>query len=827
MDCTACDLHKTCKTINVPPDNETGDILLLGEAPGAEEDLAGTPFVGRSGQFIRNIFDKLDIPKERIRFSNSVRCHPPGNKTPTAKQMKACKQHLIDELARIPTTHIVALGGVALKMLQEIGVLKVSGTIMSLHGEPIQTDDYVIYPMFHPAYIMRNAESISAYAAAANGFEDVFLHGVPQPKPTEYTYSAELDELSSALDVAVATGTVAYDIETSCLFPYSNKDARIVSFAFTWDRAQAFGFWMTPETYDVALDLLHSKLLENSNVKKIIQHVKFELLWSMHYGRTITNFADTMLMHWHTDERNGTHGLSKLALAYTDMRFYDSALEEYKKAHKEADPSKKLKDPDTGEITYGSYANIPPEILLPYNCADTDAAYRIYDILKLQITENQQWILENVQYPACYPLADMELRGVPIDWNLAQKLDVDLPARAEELAAQILEYPEVQAYTESRDKPINFNSTLQLRELLFKYLKLEPLYMTSKGAPSTDKHVLAYLAQQHPVPALIKERRGLITLHSTFVKGAFEQRHGNAIHTSYGMAHTETGRYNSQGPNLQNIPRDALIKNMYVPDENCWMVQADFSQVELRVLALFSGDRALLQYFKDGGDVHQMVAAKIHKKEPTDITKEERVRAKRTVFGLCYGQGSKGLAEELGIKETEAEDFLQKFFREFPSVKRWMNKTKKAAERDGQVETMFGRVRRLPDAQIESARHPSKTRAMRQAINMPIQGTAADILAMKKAHVYQHLQSERLRTRMLLTVHDSIVFSVPDDEINYIVPAVKMLMEDFSDLDWIKIPIICDLEIGACWGELIALSDVNINQLAQGIPIDTVLAELL
>lgn len=826
MNCTLCKLHQNCKSINIDGIGN-GDIIFIGDKPCAESDYKGIGFSGAQGNFIKNVVSQLNIDSSRIVFTHAVRCYTRED-NPTVSQTKTCSAaHLQRELRNLNYSILIPLGNAALNALRNLGLLNTFGTISSLQGVVINENTHLVLPMVSPEYVVSNPHSAELYVNYANTLEDIVVNGYKEPKAVDYNYSDCIDDLKEAIHYATEVGLVSYDIETSTLHPNESEEARIISFALSWKTHQGFAFYLTEDNCVEAISLLHDRLLENPNVKKVIQHAKFELLWSMFYGRTIINIADTMLMHWHIDEKKGTHGLGRLAANFTDMGFYDQELEEYKNNHKEADPGKYYKDPITKEKKKGSYANIPPEILLPYNCADTDSALRVYKFFLTQLSSKQLWIVENIQIPSCYPLADMELRGVRVDLKYLDHLNETLPKQAKEIADKILQFEEVKLLdlelkVQGKDG-MNFNSPPQLSTLLFDKLKLKPVYFTEKGKPSTDKLVLDYLSNFHEVPKLIRERRILTTLHSTFVEGLIEQKKGEFVHTSYGMVHTETGRYNSSNPNLQNIPRDALIKNIYLPDEDQLMLQLDYSQIELRVMAIYSDDKNLLHAFRTGQDVHRLVASRIYKKDPEEISKEERVRAKRIVFGLNYGQGAHGLAEELGVSFEEAEDFLNKFFKEFPGVKKWISKTQDLASQQGFVENMFGRIRRLPDAMIPDKQNNYRKRAMRQIINMPIQGTAADILALQMSRLYNFMKEENLKSRMLLTVHDSIVFSVDKNEANFLLPAAKLIMESV-DLDWINIPIVCDLEIGKSWGNLKSISQETLKELELG---NTTVEEIL
>lgn len=825
--CTLCELHKTCKTVNMSPDGR-GPIVFLGEAPGSEEDARGKPFIGQSGALLRRMVKLLGLDEADIRFTNAVRCHPPGNKTPKKSIVKACQVHLKAEFEAHPPAIIVPLGNTALEALRLAGLLNLPGKITSLNSKAIENGDGpIIYPVFHPAYILRNPGMLESYGQTFDGLEKLIVEGVPEAASTSYRMSEDLDELREALTQAREAGVVAYDIETSHLHP-KMPGAKFVSFALSWEDRQAFGFWLTEKNYHEALAMLHDHLLEDASVLKVMHHAKFELMWSMSIGRLIFNFADTMLFHWHLDERNRTHGLKELALQHTDMGFYDAELERYKAENKQCNPDKEYKE-DSGARLRGSYANIPKDVLLPYNCKDVDATLRIHKIFEPQLNKDQLWIYHEVQKFACYALAEMELLGCNLDWNQADYLGEEMLKEMDRLKQTLLQEPcivslDEKMQLERKGKGFNVASADDLRTLLFDVLRLPVIYKTDGGKPSTDKHVLHELAPKHPIPAWILSIRGVSTQYNTFVAGAFKRRRGDRLHTSYGMAHTETGRYNSSNPNLQNIPRSPIvlqkdgervelsIKSMYVPDEiTDWLVQVDYSQVELRIMAIQSGDKTLLDYFRQGFDVHRYVAARIHKLEPEEITSEQRTMAKRTVFGLIYGQSAAGLADELGISVREADNFLSKFFKEFPSVKRWMDATEKKVRKTGQVETMFGRVRRLPDAQ--GSDEMLRSRALRQAINAPIQGTAADFLAYKKGQIWADMKVRGLIARQILTVHDSILFNVPQEEIDFFIPYAKRFMEDFSEVPGILIPIVADFEFGKRWSSMKKLKDDEIKKI--------------
>ena len=802
MSCTLCVLHKTCKTVQMRP-HGSGRIVFLGEAPGEEEDNVGVPFSGRSGIFLRKLVHAIGLTEEDVRFTNSVRCRPPGNKTPTGKMVKACQTHLIDEFLENPPEVVIPLGNVALDALRFAGLLTVGGKITNLHAKEIVTEDgLVIFPMLHPAYILRNPYAASSYSEAFNKLQTILVQGPSKKSEVDYFCTDKVDELRAWLPKFKSTGMLAYDIETSTLHPV-DTGSRMLSFAVSWEPNHAFGFVYTPENFEQAFALICG-VLEDESVIKVIQNAKFELMWSMHYGRAIKNIHDTMLIHWHVDETNKKHGLKTLALEYTDMGFYDGQLEDYKSTHPEADP-------EAG----GSYAAIPTDMLIGYNCCDADATLRVYKTMRPMLNEKQWQVHTNIQIPAAYSLATMELHGVKVDTEYLDDLSDEVAAQIEAAYEELHNTPEIIEFHKRRvlekKTGLNFNSPAQMSDLLFNWLKLPPLYYTDSGKTlSTDQHVLEYLSDKHPVPGMILNLRSFLKLQSTVIMGIKKRlKPDGCVHTNYGNAHTETGRYNSFNPNLQNIDDEPVVKNIFIPHGNDFMLQADYSQIEVRIMAAAAKDDALIQFFRDGVDVHRYVASTVFGKAPEAISKQERKMAKAVVFGLNYGQSAMGLSEELGLSVEEAQDFMDNFFASFRKVEMWIRKTKAYAQKHGYVETLFGRRRRLPAAL--DYMHPKHNDALRQAINAPIQGTAADILAFAQGRIQKFLDDNGYKTKIVLTVHDSLIFSIPEEE-SFLVPIFKEMMEEIP-FEWMTVPVVVDMELGKRWGELYKLESDDFVRL--------------
>jgi DNA polymerase-1 len=387
----------------------------------------------------------------------------------------------------------------------------------------------------------------------------------------------------------------------------------------------------------------------------------------------------------------------------------------------------------------------------------------------------------------------MEMTGVRVDADFLGEL-------ARKYGARIAELEEaVYACVGER---FNIASTPRLREILFERLKLKPARRTKTGY-STDADVLEALVGQHEVVALLLEWRQLIKLKSTYVDTLPRLIHPETgrVHTSYNQAVASTGRLSSSDPNLQNIPirtsEGREIRRAFVARGPGWvLLDADYSQIELRILAHLSGDAALQQAFRDGADVHRATAARVMKVAPEAVTDEMRNRAKVVNFGIVYGMGARGLAQSLGIDTAAAKQFIDEYFASYPGVKRFIEDTIAAAKRDKVVTTLLGRMRRLPD--IDSTNPGARAFSERVAVNTPVQGTAADIIKLAMLAVDREIQSRGLAARLILQVHDELLLDVPADELPEVEKLVRRCMETAIDLD---VPLRVDMGTGANWLE--------------------------
>ena len=435
----------------------------------------------------------------------------------------------------------------------------------------------------------------------------------------------------------------------------------------------------------------------------------------------------------------------------------------------------------------------------PYAAADAEVSLRLVPVLKDRMAEvNALRLFDEIEMPLVPVLAAMEQTGVALDVKFLKEMSKDLTKRLEEIERSIYEQVGYR---------FNLNSTQQLSKALFETLKIEPpdrRKKTTSGHFSTSAEVLEEIRGQHPVVAAILDYRELAKLKSTYVDALPLQvnpRTGR-VHTSYNQTGSVTGRLASSDPNLQNIPTRTetgrLVRNAFVAGEACYLLSVDYSQIELRIVAHMAGDEAMLAAFRAGQDIHAATAAAIHGIPLEAVTKEQRRRAKAVNFGLIYGMSPYGLSRSTDLTLAEAENFVKAYFEQFPAVKRFLDEIRKLAARQGYVETLLGRRRYFPN--LKNPSNPAlRAREEREAVNAPIQGTAADIMKIAMVRLPPALTKAGLSARMLLQVHDELVLEVPTDERDQTIHVVREVMENAYPL---SIPLLTEARWGHNWGSM-------------------------
>ena len=487
--------------------------------------------------------------------------------------------------------------------------------------------------------------------------------------------------------------------------------------------------------------------------------------------------ADTMLMSYVLDAAAGRHDMDSLAkrLLGVETTSYEDVC------------GKGAKQIRFDEVALESASH--------YASEDADITLRLYNqfVERLNQVPSLQSIYQELELPVMQILREMENHGALLDVDILNAQSVTLGVRLEQLES------EAQALA---GRPFNLASPKQLQEILFDELQLPVLKKTPKGAPSTNEEVLQELALDYPLPKLLIEHRSLSKLKGTYtdrLPGDCDPADGR-VHTSFHQAVTSTGRLSSSDPNLQNIPirteEGRRIRKAFIAPDGWSVMAADYSQIELRIMAHLSGDKSLVDAFARGDDIHRATAAEVFDLEPMFVTDEQRRRAKAINFGLIYGMSAFGLARQLGIERAEAAAYIDRYFERYPGVRHYMDSTRAMAHEKGYVETVFGRRLTLPD--IHARQVPVRQAAERAAINAPMQGTAADIIKRAMLRVHQALATSNLGCHLLLQVHDELVFEVRDRDLD---PARQLIRWEMEAAAELSVPLVVDIGSGDSWFE--------------------------
>jgi DNA polymerase-1 len=519
-------------------------------------------------------------------------------------------------------------------------------------------------------------------------------------------------------------------------------------------------------------------LLEEPGRPKLGQNLKYDMSVLARYGIELRGIRyDTMLESYVLDSTATRHDMDSLALKYLSHRTI----------HFEDIAGKGAK-----QLTFNA---IDLEQAGPYAAEDADVTLRLHRVLwpRLQAESGLQRLFDEIEVPLVPVLSRMERNGVMVDQAM-------LVAQSSELAARMMRL-EREAY-ELAGERFNLGSPKQLQTLLFERMKLPIIAKTPKGQPSTAEAVLQELALDYPLPKLILEHRGLSKLKSTYTDAlpACISPVTGRVHTSYHQAVAATGRLSSSDPNLQNIPvrtpEGRRIRQAFVAPRGRRLVAADYSQIELRIMAHLSGDERLLAAFKSGEDIHRATAAEVFGTATDAVTTEQRRRAKAINFGLIYGMSAFGLARQLGIERDAAQAYVDLYFARYPGVKTFMDKTRAAARERGYVETVFGRRLYLPEINSQNAQR--RQYAERTAINAPMQGTAADIIKRAMLALDHWLTESGTDVRMIMQVHDELVFEVAEDAVDGALGPIRAHMSGAAEL---SVPLVVDVGVGADWDE--------------------------
>ena len=834
MKCNKCNLYKTSmagKYSCVKLDgigNENADIMFVTESPGYNEIIKRKPFVGQDAQLFKHYLKECGLDLKNIFMTNLVKCRPPSNRPSTDSEIKTCSVYLEEEIKNVKPKVIGLLGNVPISYF-----LKTKG-VTKLRGKPVWNEDFNCWllPMYHPRYLLGFNKRSFKYTEFKNDLiklKTLTLKNKKEKlKGTIYKVADSILKIKKAVDFLITQKEMAFDTETTSLVCQKGK---ILCLSFSWKEGYAI---VIPYKDDRVFNKSEQKIVKEelkrlfvSDIKKIAQNGKFDIKFLLHDNILVKWFYfDTMLASYLLNEEGDNH-LANLVLTHTDMGTFKDEARDYITGKIKIPLDQDCESLKT-KIKYrkSTIMDLPVEKLHEYSAKDSDGTFRVYKKLKPLLEEEGLWkLLSKILIPMTVVLSYMELRGINGDEKYLEAISARYQSKIKALMQELFERKEVMLYMEKFGE-LNLNSPMQLRKLLFDIMNLTPIKfnkLTKKqrekgirnGSPSTDKEALNLLSKKSKNKLLkeILDYRKLQKFYNTYIKAyltIIENSTDKKIHTVYNFCSedkddgegrgTVTGRLSSSKPNLQNIPkRDEkeanLIRRALTASKNCILIEADFKQIEFGVFAGYTKDKKLIEMAKKK-DVHKEIASRIFKKEVDKVTKQERALAKTAVFGgIMYGGGAGILVREFGIDYREGDRIINEFFNEFPAARRYIDSQKKFAEKNGYVVNLFGRRRRLND--LYSNDEGNREAAYRQAINARIQSTAADIVYISMIKLHQALKEKSCK--MLLNIHDAVVFNCREDSLKKVLPIIKGIMENSVSL---LVPLKVSIETGKNLGEM-------------------------
>ncbi|CAN7735233.1 DNA polymerase I [Paraburkholderia sp. SIMBA_054] len=606
------------------------------------------------------------------------------------------------------------------------------------------------------------------------------------PAPTvdgehEYDTVQTWEQFDAWLDKINAADITSFDTETTSLDPMT---AQIVGVSISVEAGKAAYIPLAHRGPDAPVQLPRDEVLaklkpwlESRDKKKVGQHLKYDEQVLANYGIVMDGIEHDTLLQSYVLESHRPHDMDNLALRHLGLKTI------------------KYEDVAGKGASQIGFDEVALDKAAEYAAEDADITLRLHQTLYPQVAAEAQLdhVYRDIEVPTSRVLRKMERNGVLID---AEKLRV----QSNEIATRLVELEKL-AY-EFAGGEFNLGSPKQIGQIFFEKLELPVIKKTPSGAPSTDEEVLQKLAEDYPLPKVLLEHRGLSKLKSTYTDKLPRMVNATTgrVHTNYAQAVAVTGRLASNDPNLQNIPvrtgEGRRIREAFIAPPGHKLVSADYSQIELRIMAHISGDEALLRAFKQGEDIHRATASEVFGVTPLEVSNDQRRIAKVINFGLIYGMSSFGLASNLGITRDAAKLYIDRYFARYPGVAAYMENTRTSAKMKGYVETVFGRRLWLPE--INGGNGPRRQAAERAAINAPMQGTAADLIKMSMIAVQKWIEESGIGTRMIMQVHDELILEVPEDELSDVRKRLPELMCGVAQL---KVPLVADVGAGANWEE--------------------------
>ncbi|GGE42235.1 DNA polymerase I [Psychroflexus planctonicus] len=613
-------------------------------------------------------------------------------------------------------------------------------------GEDVEAENFQGYK------ILENTDHSYQYVNSAMGIK-IFLEKLNQQK------------------------SVCFDTETTSL---KTLDAHLVGIAFSWEKGK--GYYISfPANQDEAQELVNQlkPFFENENIEKIGQNLKYDIKVLANYHIEVKGpLFDTMLAHYiiNPDMRHNMDVLAETYLNYSPQPIADLI-------GKKGKNQKSMRDVELEKVT-------------EYAVEDADITFQLKKYFEEELKDaSNEHLFGDLEIPLLRVLADMELEGINVDKNILNDLSEGLTKDIAQLEKEVFEIA---------GEEFNIGSPKQLGEILFGKLEIaKKPKKTKSGQYSTAEDVLSYFAKDYPIVDKVLQWRGLSKLKSTYVDALPKQIHDRTgrVHTEFMQTVAATGRLSSNNPNLQNIPirteRGREVRKAFVPrDENHILLAADYSQIELRIIAALSEEETMIEAFKNGEDIHASTAAKVFDVPLNEVTREQRSNAKTVNFGIIYGVSAFGLSNQTNLSRSESKELIETYYKTYPKLRDYMDEQVEFARENGYVKTVLGRRRYLKD--INARNNVVKSAAERNAVNAPIQGSAADIIKVAMIRIHEKLKKQNFKTKMLLQVHDELIFDVPKEELDDLQKLIKQEMENAYEL---IVPLKVDIGTGQNWLE--------------------------
>ena len=641
----------------------------------------------------------------------------------------------------------------------------------TMGGEPISTTP-LIMPTSSDDLFAPTSGSITATPT------ETTVDFTPVTSRNYATILSEAD-LDLWLNKISQAALVCFDTETTSLDPMT---AKIVGMSFSVEAGSGaylpltHDYFDAPEQLNFAATLAKVKpILENPIVKKVGQNLKYDQHVLANHGVALKGIAHDTLLQSYVFESHKTHNMDDLAMRHLGIKTisFDEVA------------GKGAKQVGFNQVTV--------EVAAEYAAEDADITLQLHQAMcpVVQADEKLNFIYSEIEMPSREVLFTIERNGVLIDQGMLNRQSNEIGMKLMDLGKQAFELA---------GQPFNLGSPKQLQEILFGKLGIKPTKKTPSGAPSTDEDVLQELALDYPLPKVLLEYRGLAKLKSTYTDKLPKMINAQTgrVHTSYNQAVAITGRLASSDPNLQNIPvrtaEGRRIREAFIAPAGSVIVSADYSQIELRIMAHLSQDEGMLSAFANNEDIHRATAAEIFGCDRETVSNEQRRYAKVINFGLIYGMSAFGLAQNLNIERSAAQSYIERYFARYPGVRAYMQDTREVAKQKGYVETYFGRRLWVPE--INSSNGMRRAGAERAAINAPMQGTAADLIKLAMIAVQNWIAAQQLNTKLIMQVHDELVLEVPEAELDLVKNMLPQLMQNVANLD---VPLLAEVGVGSNW----------------------------